>query len=243
MDHEKFVNSRFFAACEWLWRLVILNFLTLITCCGVITILAATSACVKSFKAYQEGYDKNVFVTYWVNLKSCIVKSLIHSAIFVILGLIIGYAIWTYLLNLEAEDLTVEYKRFYTIGLSITFIFGLIVLISFLQYPLLFTYFKFGFFEQFKMGIYMGMKYVLITLVGLASVAGSVAMFLYATPLWFFIGVSLPLFLIYAVSRNKYGYLSFNIYDIKDEEKLDYKRDEEEWFVNYYIYEVVVWKK
>ena len=195
---------------------------------GVITILAATTSCVKSFKAYQEGCEKNVFVTYWLNLKSCIVKSLLHSAIFVILGLVIAYGIWVYVLNLEAEDIEEGMVRFYTIGLSITFMFGLIVLISFLQYPLLFTYFKFGFFEQFKMGIFMGIKYILITLVGLASVAGSVAMFLYATPLWFFIGVSLPLFLIYAVSRNKYGYLSYNIYDIKDVDNLDYKRDEEE---------------
>ena len=228
MNNEKFINSKFFAVCEWLWRLVVLNFLTLITCLGVITILAAMTSCVKSFKAYQEGFDKNVFVTYWLNLKSCIVKSLIHSAIFVILGLAIAYAIWVYVLNLEAEDIEEGMVRFYTIGLSITFMFGLIVLISFLQYPLLFTYFKFKFFEQFKMGIYMGVKYILITLVGLASVAGSVAMFLYATPLWFFIGVSLPLFLIYAVSKNKYGYLSYNIYDIKDADNLDYKRDEEE---------------
>ena len=228
MDTEKFVNGRFFAICEWLWRLVILNFLTLITSCGVITILAAITSCVKSFKAYQEGCNKNVFVTYWLNLKSCIVKSLVHSAIFVILGLVIAYGIWVYVLNLEAEELEEGMQRFYTIGLSITFMFGLIVLISFLQYPLLFTYFKFGFFEQFKMGIYMGVKYILITLVGLASVAGSVAMFLYATPVWFFIGVSLPLFLIYAVSKNKYGYLSYNMYDIKDVDNLDYKRDEEE---------------
>ena len=228
MNNEKFINSKFFAVCEWLWRLVVLNFLTLITCLGVITILAAMTSCVKSFKAYQEGCDKNVFVTYWLNLKSCIVKSLIHSAIFVILGLAIAYAIWVYVLNLEAEDIEEGMVRFYTIGLSITFMFGLIVLISFLQYPLLFTYFKFKFFEQFKMGIYMGVKYILITLVGLASVAGSVAMFLYATPLWFFIGVSLPLFLIYAVSKNKYGYLSYNIYDIKNADNLDYKRDEEE---------------
>ena len=228
MNNEKFVNSRFFAICEWLWRLVVLNFLTLIASCGVITILAAITSCIKSFKAYQEGCDKNVFVTYWLNLKGCLVKSLVHSAIFVILGLVVAYGIWVYVINLEAEDLSDGMRRFYTIGLSITFIFGLIVLIAFLQYPLLFTYFKFKFFEQFKMGIYMGIKYILITLVGLASVAGSVAMFLYATPLWFFIGVSLPLFLIYAVSRNKYGYLSYNIYDIKDEENLDYKRDEEE---------------
>lgn len=228
MDTEKFVNGRFFAVCEWLWRLVILNFLTLITSCGVITILAAITSCVKSFKAYQEGCNKNVFVTYWLNLKSCIVKSLVHSAIFVILGLVIAYGIWVYVLNLEAEDLEEGMQRFYTIGLSITFMFGLIVLISFLQYPLLYTYFKFRFFEQFKMGIYMGIKYILVTLVGLASVAGSVAMFLYATPIWFFIGVSLPLFLIYAVSKNRYGYLSYNMYDIKDVDNLDYKRDEEE---------------
>ena len=228
MDNEKFVNSRFFAICEWLWRLVVLNFLTLITSCGVVTILAAITSCIKSFKAYQEGTDKNVFVTYWLNLKSCIVKSLAHSAIFVALGAVVAYAIWLYVLNLEDDTLEVSMQSFYTIGLSITFIFGLIVLIAFLQYPLLFTYFRFRFFEQFKMGIYMGVKYILITIVGLASVAGSVAMFLYATPLWFFIGVSLPLFLIYAVSKNKYGYLSYNLYDIKTEENLDYKRDDEE---------------
>lgn len=228
MDNEKFVNSKFYAVCEWLWRLVMLNFMTLIASIGVITILAATTSCVKSFKAYQDGCNKNVFVTYWLNFKSCVVKSLAHSAIFVLLGLGIAYAIWVYVLNLEAEDIEEGMVRFYTIGLSVTFMFGLIVLISFFQYPLLFTYFKFGFFEQFKMGIYMGVKYILITLVGLASVAGSVAMFLYATPLWFFIGVSLPLFLIYAVSKNKYGYLSFNIYDIKEADNLDYKRDDEE---------------
>ena len=133
MNNEKFVNSKFFAVCEWLWRLVVLNFLTLITSLGVITILAATTSCVKSFKAYQEGCEKNVFVTYWLNLKSCIVKSLVHSAIFVILGLAIAYAIWVYVLNLEAEDIEEGMVRFYTIGLSITFMFGLIVLISFLQ--------------------------------------------------------------------------------------------------------------
>ena len=105
MNNEKFVNSRFFAVCEWLWRLVMLNFLTLVTSMGVITILAATTSCVKSFKAYQEGCEKNVFVTYWLNLKSCIVKSLLHSAIFVILGLVIAYGIWVYVINLEAEDI------------------------------------------------------------------------------------------------------------------------------------------
>lgn len=228
MDHEKFVNSRFFSMCEWLWRLVVLNFLTLIFCCGVVTILASITACVKSFKAYQEGCNKNIFVTYWLNFKDCVLASLAHSAIFVAIALVIAYGIWLYVINLEIEDLEDNLRRFYTIGLSITFIFGLIVLISFLQYPLLFTYFKFKFFEQFKMGIYMGLKYILITLVGLASVAGSVAMFLYATPLWFFIGVSLPIFLIYAVSRNKYAYLSYNLYDIKTEDNLDYKRDDEE---------------
>ena len=228
MDNEKMVNSRFFAVCEWLWRLVVLNFLTLVVCCGVITILGAFTACVNSFKDYQEGCNRNVFSTYFQNFKKCFLRSIIHSVIFVIISLVIAYAIWTYLLNLEVEDLEENYARFYSIGLTITLFFGLVIVIIHLQFPLLYTYFNFSVIEQYKMGIYMGLKYILVTLVGLGSVVGSVAMFLYATPLWFFIGVSLPLFLLYIVSKNKYSYLAYNINDIKEVDDLGYEREDDE---------------
>lgn len=227
MNMEKFVNSKFYSVCEWLWQLVMLNFMTLVTSLGVITIIPAFTACMQSFKDFKEGSEDNVFKTYFSNFGRHFKKSFGFSIFFVGLLALNTYAFATYFMNAGAEDAPASMMAFYQIGMCISALFEFIILLVQIQIPLVTVYFDFKFGQALKNAFYMSFRYLLTSFVGLMSIAMSIIIFLYGTILWFFIGIALPLYLIYIVSQKKYLYLSLNVYDIKDVDNLEYEREEE----------------
>jgi len=99
------------------------------------------------------------------------------------------------------------------------FLFGLVVN----QLPIVYSYFKFRFFDNFKFALYMAFKFIVQSLIEVLVWGISVVMFVFVKPIWFFIGISFPLFLIYSISRPIYWYLANSkdvvIHDKKNEEK------------------------
>lgn len=230
MNLEKFVNSKFYLFCEWLWRIVMLNFLTLITSLGIITFIPSVIACMQCFKDYEEGTDDNVFKVFYRNFGKHFKGSLVFSIVFVILFLAIGYSIALYYVNVTDPEVEESLYKFYTLGMYVSILFAFVISIIYLQIPLIQVYFKFGKWEAYRNAFYMSFRYIFITLIGVASVALSVFIFLMATILWFFIGVSLPIYILYAVSKKRYLYLSYNVFDIKtvDEFELDFSEEKED---------------
>ena len=67
MKEENIGNGKLFTFFDWLWRLFVLNVLTLITSLGIITIFTSISACFKSIKDAKDEYTREVIKPYFRN--------------------------------------------------------------------------------------------------------------------------------------------------------------------------------
>ena len=66
---EKMVNSKAYGFFDWVFRLIIINLLTLLLSFFVVTILPAIVACMKTLKEYASGETEQVYKVYFRNFK------------------------------------------------------------------------------------------------------------------------------------------------------------------------------
>ena len=64
MNEKKIGNSKVFSFFDWVWRLMVLNLLTIVFSLGVITIMPAICAAFKSIKDTKENYNSKIIMPY-----------------------------------------------------------------------------------------------------------------------------------------------------------------------------------
>lgn len=192
MDIEKLVNSRVYSFFDWIWRLVILNILTLITSLGIITILPSFTACYKTITTFQEGSSQNVFTVYFSNLKRYFIEPLKGNVLILGATIIFVIAIVYYLSNSGGEGVLATIS---TVGFYFVLFLVLILLVMFIQLPMIYTQFYFRYFDYFRFAFIIAFRNIILSIAYLGSFALCGLLFIYFLPGWLMCGISLPIFI------------------------------------------------
>ena len=69
MGEKKLTDSKLWIFFDWVWRLMVLNVLVILTSIGIITIVPAICAAFKSIKDTKENYTSSVIRNYFINFR------------------------------------------------------------------------------------------------------------------------------------------------------------------------------
>lgn len=232
MKEEKIGGGKLFTFFDWVWRLMVLNVLTIVFSLGIVTICPAICAAFKTIKDTKESYTTKIFKPFVRNFRYLFRDTFVFS---IILVLIIGIAGYGYLWYDGVVGSTIGSgenldKAWFAIAIVsiVLLIVGLvIVLMAFIQLPMVINYFLYGFRDNVRLCFFMAFKYFMTTILETAIAIASIillviGLFIYSLlPAWMFFGISLPLYLMYVLSRRIYRFTAENIDD--DEDDLDYQ--------------------
>lgn len=232
MKEEKVGQSKIFSFFDWVWRLMVLNVLTIIFSLGIITIMPAICACFKTIKDTKENYTPHIFRKFYSNFKYLFRDTYLFSILFVVVIGVCGYAYLWYdgvvgATNNSLEKMDQTWLIIAMVSIMIVMLGTLIVTMAFIQLPMVINYFYYGFSDNIKLCFYMAFKYIITTLIETVVVITSLvalvnAIFTYhLIPLWLFFGISLPEYIIYIVSRRFYRYMVNEFGD--DIDDIDYQ--------------------
>lgn len=218
MKDEKVGQSKVYSFFDWVWRLMVLNVLTIVFSLGIITIMPAICACFKTIKDTKEEYTTHIFRKFFWNFRYLFRDTFAFSIILVIAVVVCGYAYLWYdgvvgATNNSLEKMDQTWLIIAMVAIMMVMLGALIVTMAFIQLPMVINYFYYGFIDNIKLCFYMAFKYIITTLIETAVVITSLivlvnAIFSYhLIPLWLFFGISLPLYVVYMVSRRFYRYM------------------------------------
>ena len=232
MEDKKLSNSKLWIFFDWVWRLMVLNVLVLITSIGIITTIPAICAAFKSIKDTKENYTSNVIKNYFINFKYLFKDTFAFSIIMLVLIGICGYAFLWYdgvvvITQGSPEQMDQTWLLISIIYIVLVIIGMLIMLMVFIQVPMVMNYFYYGFVDSIKLSFYMAFKYIITSIIETFVVIASGYVLInglftyYLLPVWLFFGISLPLYVMYIVSRRFYMYVAETFED--DIDDIDYQ--------------------
>lgn len=259
MDIEKMVNSKWYSAFDWIYKLIIMNMISLFIpmlfglipflifhnsgqgiyaiIAIVLTVFAFLPCYITNFqliKIFKEEKQTGIFKEYiknlWYNFKKIYLISIIFDLVITLL-IISAYIYWNLL---ESETF-----RFNAIGITYIIGFWFVVMClffifcAFLHFQLVINYFKMSKWNYIKASFYMEFKYFFKTLIFIAFFSLPIILvfwFMTGTmlSLWTLLGITGPQFLIYISGRPIYWYLANNLDDIKNEDKYEFKGENDD---------------
>ena len=97
--------------------------------------------------------------------------------------------------------------------------FAFVILMAGIQTIIVTVYFRATFMQKIRLSFFMAFKYIPSTLLEVVVIVAFLMLIIYLPllPIWIFFGISVPLFLIYLISRRIYTYLQDNGFSSKDE--------------------------
>lgn len=219
-------NSKINAFFDWVWRILVLNLLSLIITALSCAILffPCYVATFRTLKKIDDNVNENIFKMFFKSMIEEWKKMLILTIIFDLLVLLFIFNFLAYIGFISEDPSSVVVFILFISTIFIAFIFIAIMV----QLPLVICYFKLKTWHTIKMSIYMAGRYFAITGIGLLLIAASVFMAMKMLVAWCFIGISLPIFFIFRFASNNYRYLSKNLDDIKESENYELNGEEEE---------------
>lgn len=232
MEEKKFANSKLFNFFDWVWRLLVLNVLTIIFSLGIVTIMPAVCAAFKTIKDTKENYTSKIFKPFLSNFIYLFRDTFVFSIILVAIIGISGYAFLWYdgvvgTTTGSDNSLDQTWLTIALISIVIVILGTLLMVMVFMQLPMVINYFSYGFLDNIKLSFYMAFKYFITTIIELFISIASVVLLInglfnyHLLPVWLFFGISLPLYVNYTVSRRFYRFVTGQIDD--DEEEIDYQ--------------------
>ena len=232
MKEEKIAAGKVYTFFDWVWRLMVLNVLTIIFSFGIITFMPAVCSCFKTIKDTKEKYSPQIFRKFFNNFKLLFKDTFIYSIIILIFVGICGYAYLWYdgvvgVTGGSGERMDQTWLTIALISITVLTFGALILLMAFIQIPMVTNYFYFRFIDNIKVCFYMAFKYIITTIIETVVVIVSMIVLVnaiftyYMIPAWLFFGLSLPLYVMYNVSRRFYRYVSDQEED--DLENIDYQ--------------------
>jgi uncharacterized membrane protein YesL len=205
---EKMSNGKALGFFDWIFRLVIINLLTLLLSFLVVTILPAIVACFQTIKDYGQGESEQVYKVYFRNFKLHSEKSFLIWLIYIV---ILGISLFSidFYVGLDTQNL------FASAGFYMMLFMVILLVFTSLHLPLVIVYFRsFSIIETIRASILLGGKYIISTILLLLVLVGG-TLLLPLLPISVLIGISVPVYLAYKLSSPIYLYLE----QIKFEEK------------------------
>lgn len=222
MDQEKYLNSKVYIFFDWLWKIFVLNVMTLLTSFGVVTILPSFTACYASInELYQKGntVKTNLFKIYFHNFKIHFKKSLLVGVAFLVAFAIMIYAFFYYRVIITSPE--IELNSFgiaMYIGYYFTFFLVIITLIVFNQMPAIITFFNFRYCDNFKFSFIISFRFLFKSLLVILAYVASAFLLMYLTAVWMMFGISFIIAIMFKLFNNNYIYLCSNKANIEIEE-------------------------
>ena len=260
MDFNKFVESKLFRGVDWLYRLLVINVLTLLIPVAlaagpyllyhyldiyffllaglVIVAFAAIPTVITAFfviKHYREDKTGNVFVLYFQNLLMIFKNIYIYELTVIPVGGLLLFGSASYWSSLATENFPGfgnPWGILAIVGFIVCFFCFCALIISLVNMPMIVSYFRMRTLDLYKMSFYVAFRYFFRTFLYLVIMSVPIVLAISLpsvfVPLYTLIGISLPLYVIYMLSRNFYWHLSRNLDDLKDMDKYELKGEENE---------------
>ncbi|MDD4211856.1 MAG: DUF624 domain-containing protein [Bacilli bacterium] len=204
MNIEKFVNSKIYRFFDWVWRITVLNILTLITSLGIITFLPSITACYKTIYDYTAGEEKNVFSAYFRNLKNNFIRPLEGNIFIIGAAIVFVVALIFYSETSEGVGIltTISVIGFYFVAFAMV----LLLLIT-IQLPMIYTHFNFRYFDNFRFAFYVATKHIASSLGCVLIIALEVLLYIVFVPLWAVTCLSIPILAGHLLFKKTYWML------------------------------------
>ena len=213
LDYEQKLNSKPYRFFDQIYRLLVLNVITIILGITVVCLFPAFVATTATLKL---GNQMNVFKQFFKNFLHYFKKSFFVGLILFILYLIDIYAIYFYATSVVKDasdfDLTLLFINAGFIVSGVAFI--LITFLSVHLALLLITFESFTVGEIYRTSFYVSIRYFLTTLILFVLQVLIIGSFIYCMfdarflAVWLLIGISLPVFLQVKVTTPIYYKLS-----------------------------------
>lgn len=196
---------------DTLAKLVIINVLTLITSLGIVTIVPSFVAAVRTMMDVDESMDKNLYKRYFINFRDNFKRSFFVGITYTLIFGLFAFALIYYWILSGGEGVyETMWGTVASIGFYFSFFILLILILIGTHINLAINYFNFRFIDVFKFSFIITFKMLARTLIVFVCwvVSGFVLMLL--TGVWFFFGLSLPVYASYILYKPIYEYLSNN---------------------------------
>ncbi|MBR6516860.1 MAG: DUF624 domain-containing protein [Bacilli bacterium] len=227
VDFDQRLNSKPYRFFDLIYRLLVINVLSIILSVTVIGLFPGIVAATATLK---EGSVTNVFKQYFKNFLKYFKKAFLVGLILFILYFLAGYAFYFYAMA-EVEggtwDPTVVFKH---AGLFFSLLALIVITFFSVHLPLLIvTLQSLTVGEIYRTGFYITFRYFLTTLILFALQALIIVTFIFCVidfrvlAIWMLIGISLPIYLQVKVTAPVYYKLSQI-----DFEKIMHQVDEDE---------------
>ncbi|HHT39121.1 MAG: DUF624 domain-containing protein [Acholeplasmataceae bacterium] len=184
---------------DWVIRIFLVNFLTILASIPLITIIPALTSGYKIMSDALNRDEAPIFKSYFKTFKEEFKDKLIIS---VIIAIILGLSIYNNLLY--ADYLKAGKGVFYNIGYYLTLVLIIGVAMVAMYLPLVFVEMStLELTKKVKLAFYLSGKYFLRTILISFSLLIPIAMF-FSTPtifIFIFVGVSIPLLIIAALTK------------------------------------------
>lgn len=213
LDYEQKLNSKPYRFFDQMYRLLVLNVLTIIL---GITVIGLFPAFVATTATLKQGNQMNVFKQFFKNFLHYFKKSFFVGLILFVLYLVDIYAIYFYATSVVKDasefDLTLLFINAGFIVSGIAFI--LITFLSVHLALLLITFESFTVGEIYRTSFYVSIRYFLTTLILFVLQVLIIGSFIYCMfdarflAVWLLVGISLPVFLQVKVTTPIYYKLS-----------------------------------
>ena len=126
MDYETKMNSKAYRFFDLIYRLIVVNVMTIILSVTVVLIYPAVIAATQTLK--EGPTQNNLFVQYFTNFKTYFKKSFLIGLIVIILYAVISFAIYFYGVSKVKDGETDNVlQEFLNIGFLVSFV-GFIIL-------------------------------------------------------------------------------------------------------------------
>lgn len=212
------MNSKFFIAFEWIYRLVVINLFTLLFICLIFT---GIPGIVASHATIKRGLNEtSVLKEYFRNFKKYFWKSFFVGLILLVVMAIIIYAFCFY----SYQEAQWQFDTIaFQMGIVVMIMFALVLALLCVHIPLIIiTFPRLSVWEIYKTAFYVSFRYFLTTLILLSMLILEIIGVI-AAPIWLLIGISLPMLL--GIKFTAPVYMKFEMIDL---EKIIKNVEEEE---------------
>lgn len=203
-NFDAMINSRIFQVGEFLFKLLAINLLILVTSLPFVTLYVALVAGYKQILFYQEKREASIIKTYFTFFKEDFLKNMMYGIAFSVLLVVLIFNIRFYYLSLANHPL-------YAVGLYLSVILLVVYLIFLIHMPLIQVYTTVRPLKQrVKLALFMSIRNLFLSLLLLFFIGLSILIFRYIPPLFILYGVSVPIYFTIKLSKQAYHKLSSN---------------------------------
>ena len=224
-QEKDMTQSKFYEIMDWFWKLFVINTLTLITTLGIITFVPGVVAAFRTLKSCKEDDETHYISAFFNNFRYSFKDTIGVGIVVLVVMVAFGFAFYFYstmIDGLREEGGYPVMVNIYSVLLALTFFFVMLVLFGLIQIPMVVTYFHFRFIDKIKFSFYMGFRYFGISMLEFLILLVDVIIVFYLPYYVLVMFFSLPIYLIYLVSRSCYWTTAnMQLYNDDEQDKYD----------------------